>query len=229
MTDETKDTAAAPEQPVDAAVVVAADDAGVEAVAGIAVQGNQALIVAQFADMDAAKAAYYALIDAEAKRAIDIDGVLVVNADYQGKIDVQKMTDHKTRNGFLWGAVGGAVIGLIFPPTILAGAVDVGIAGAAVGKAGHVMTKSEVADELAGVITPGTSGIVALVAITAVDAVKADDPGRQGRQVGTGRRRDRGRRQGGRHGRRRLGRRLTPARTADDRRPRARAARSGLS
>ena len=34
MTDETKDTAAAPEQPVDTAVVVAADDAGVEAVAG---------------------------------------------------------------------------------------------------------------------------------------------------------------------------------------------------
>ena len=30
--------------------------------------------------------------------------VLVVKADYQGKIDVEKMTDHKTRNGFLWGA-----------------------------------------------------------------------------------------------------------------------------
>ena len=74
------------------------------------------------------------------------------------------MTDHKTRNGFLWGAVGGAVIGLIFPPTILAAAVGVGIAGAAVGKAGNVMMKSEVADELASVITPGTSGIVALVA-----------------------------------------------------------------
>ena len=67
--------------------------------AGIAVQGNQALIVAQFADMDSAKAAYYALVDAEAKRAIDIDGVLVANADYQGKVHIQKMTDHKTRNG----------------------------------------------------------------------------------------------------------------------------------
>ena len=99
MTDETKDTAAAPEQPVDATVMVAADDAGVEAVAAGAVQGNRALIVAQFADMDAAKKTYYTLIDAEAKRAIDIDGVMVVNADYQGKINVQKMTDHKTRNG----------------------------------------------------------------------------------------------------------------------------------
>jgi uncharacterized membrane protein len=176
MTDETTTTGAAPEQPVDAAVLVAADDAGVEAVAGIAVQGNQALIVAQFADMDAAQAAYYSLIDAEAKRALNIDGVLVVKADYQGKIDVEKMTDHKTRNGFLWGAVGGAVIGLIFPPAILASAVGWGIAGAAVGKVGHTMMKSEVADELASVIAPGTSGIVALVAITAVDAVTQTIP-----------------------------------------------------
>ena len=196
MTDETKDAAAAPDQPVDAAVVAVGDDLGVEAVAGIAVQGNQALIVAQFADMDSAKAAYYALVDAEAKRALDIDGVLVVNADYQGKVNIQKMTDHKTRTGFVWGAVAGAAIGLIFPPTILAGAVYAGVAGAAIGKARNVMMKSGVAEELAGVIAPGTSGIVALVSITAVDAVKADHPGRQGRQVGPGRRRDRGGRQG---------------------------------
>jgi len=177
MTDETKITASEPEQQVDAAVGVVADDYGnVDAVAGIAVQGNQAVLVAQFADMDAAKAAYYALQDAEADRALDIAAVLVANADYQGKVHIQKMTDHKTRNGFLWGAVGGAVIGLIFPPTILAAAVGVGIAGAAVGKAGNVMMKSEVADELASVIAPGTSGIVALVNITAVDAVKQTIP-----------------------------------------------------
>jgi uncharacterized membrane protein len=175
MTDETKD-AAATDEPVDVAVAAVGDDLGVEAVAGIAVQGNEAILVAQFADMDAAKQAYYALLDAEAKRAIDIDGVLVANADYQGKVHIQKMTDHKTRNGFLWGAVGGAVIGLIFPPTILAGAVGVGIAGAAVGKAGNLLMKSEVADELASVIAPGTSGIVALVNIAAVDAVKATIP-----------------------------------------------------
>ena len=177
MTDETTTPAAAPDQPVDAAVGVVTDEYGtVQAAGGIAVQGNQALIVAQFADMDSAKNAYYALQDAEVDRALDIDGVLVANADYQGKIHIQKMTDHKTRNGFLWGAVGGAVIGLIFPPTIIAAAVGVGLAGAAVGKAGNVMMKSEVADELASVIAPGTSGIVALVAITAVDAVTQTIP-----------------------------------------------------
>ena len=175
MTDETKDTAAA-QPPVDTVVAVAGDDAGIQAVAGIQVQGNQALLVAQFADMDSAKNAYYALVDAEAKRAIDIQGVLVANADYQGKIHIQKMTDHTTRTGLKWGLIGGAIIGLIFPPTIIAGAVGVGIAGAAVGKAGNVIKKSAVADELAPVIAPGTSGIVALVALTAVDAVTQTIP-----------------------------------------------------
>ena len=174
MTDETKITS---ETQPDAAVAVVEDaQGGVQAVAGIAVEGNQALLVAQFADMDTAKNAYYALLDAEAKRAIDIQGVLVANADYEGKIHIQKMTDHTTRTGLKWGLIGGAVIGLIFPPTIIAGAIGVGIAGAAVGKAGNVLKKSAVADELATVIAPGTSGIIALVAITAVDAVKATIP-----------------------------------------------------
>ena len=176
MSDETKNATATPDQPVEAVTATVTNEFGVETTAEIAVQDNQALIVAQFADMDSAKAAYNALVDAEVNRALDIDGVLVANADYQGKIHIQKMTDHKTRNGFLWGAVGGAVIGLIFPPTIIAGAVGVGIAGAAVGKAGNVLMKSDVADELAGVIIPGTSGIVALVSINAVDAVEATIP-----------------------------------------------------
>ncbi len=175
MTD-TKDKAAQQDEPVEAAAAVVGEDGSVQALGAVAVQGNQAIVVAQFADMDSAKNAYYALLDAEVKRAIDIDGVLVANADYQGKVHIQKMTDHKTRNGFLWGAVGGAVIGLIFPPTILAGAVAVGVAGAAVGKAGNVLMKSDVADELASVIAPGTSGIVALVSIAAVDAVKQTIP-----------------------------------------------------
>ena len=210
MTDEKQNAAATPDQPVDVAVAAVGDDLGVEAVAGIAVQGNQALIVAQFADMDSAKAAYYALVDAEVKRAIDIDGVLVANADYQGKVHIQKMTDHKTRNGFLWGAVGGAAIGLIFPPTILAGAVYAGVAGAAIGKARNVMMKSDVADELAGGHRPGHLGHRGPRVDHGGRRREADDPGRQGRQVRSGRRRDRRGGQAGRQGcRRRVGR-LTP-------------------
>jgi uncharacterized membrane protein len=176
MTEETPKTPEATAEPVEVVAAVVEDEAGVQAEAAIAVQGDSAIIVAQFADMDTAKIAYEALLDAEMKRAIDIDGVLVVNADYQGKIHIQKMTDHTTRNGFLWGAVAGVVVGIIFPPSILASAATVGIAGAIAGKAGNLLKRGAVADELADVIKPGTSGIVALVSLTAIDAVKETIP-----------------------------------------------------
>ena len=166
MTDKTQESG-------DVAAVAFGDATGAGV---IAVQGNYAVLVASFADMDTARIAYGALMDAESKRAIDIEGVLVVNADYQGKIHIQKMTNHTTRNGFAWGAVAGGVIGLIFPPTILVGALTVGIAGAMAGKVGSELKKGEVAKQLTDVITPGTSGIVALVAITAVDLVRETIP-----------------------------------------------------
>ena len=170
-----KDTTS-PEEPVEVAAGAVANEYGVVAEGGIAVQGSKALLVARFADMDAASIAYEGLREAESKRAIDIEGVLVVDADYQGKIKVRKLTDHHTRNGTIWGAVAGAALAIVFPPSILAGAALGGIVGAAAGKVGNVATKSELAKELADVITPGTSGIVAVVDITAVDAVKQTIP-----------------------------------------------------
>jgi uncharacterized membrane protein len=167
MTDNTTPA----DEPIVGATGVIADDQGVLAEGGIAVQGNQALLVARFADMDAASVAYEALREAEAQRAIDIQGVLVVDADYQGKIKVRKLTDHHTRKGLAWGAVAGAALAIVFPATILAGAALGGVIGAAAGKVGNIKAKSDIAKELADVITPGTSGIVAVVDITAVDAV----------------------------------------------------------
>ena len=78
------------------------------------------------------------------------------------------MTDHSTRTGLKWGIVGGVVAAVFLPATIVAGAVALGAAGAAAGKARNLSHRLDVENELAGVITPGTSGILALV--TAADA-----------------------------------------------------------
>jgi uncharacterized membrane protein len=172
MTDNKPQT----DEPVVAATGALVDDRGVVAEAGVAVQGNAALLVARFADMDSAGVAYEALRDAESERAIDIQGVLVVDSDHQGNIKIRKLTDHHTRNGLVWGAVGGAALAIIFPATLLAGAALGGVVGAAAGKAGNIKTKSDLAKDLADVITPGTSGIVAVVDITAIDAVKQAIP-----------------------------------------------------
>ena len=75
----------------------------------------------------------------------------------------QRMTDHSTRKGLKWGIVGGVVAGIFLPATIIGVAVALGVAGAAAGKARNLYHRVEVEKELADVITPGTSGILALV------------------------------------------------------------------
>ena len=170
MTDQTKT------EPVVVVAAAVGDEAGIQAEAALAVQGTAAILVAQFADMNAAEAAYEALRDAETSGRIDIDGVLVVNADHDGKIRVKRMSDHTSRNGFLWGAVAGAALAVIFPPSILAGIVAGGVAGGVVGKIGNQLKKGQVAAELASVITPGTSGIIAVLDLSAIDKVKATIP-----------------------------------------------------
>ena len=119
---------------------------------------------------------YEALLEAEIERDLRIDGVLVVDADADGKIHVRKMTDHHTKRGTLWGAVAGGALALIFPPSLLAGAIAGGVIGAAVGKVGNVVTRGQVASELATVITPGSSGIVALLDLSEVESVTAALP-----------------------------------------------------
>jgi uncharacterized membrane protein len=175
MTDSNGDSPAN----ADDAIVVAAslsDEQGVLAEGAVAVEGDHALVVARFANTTSARDVYDGLLDAELDGSLHIDGVLVVKAGDDGKLHVEKMTDHSTRTGLKWGIVGGVVAAVFLPATIVAGAVALGAAGAAAGKARNLAHRLEVEKERAGVITPGTSGILALVTATDAPAVEAKMP-----------------------------------------------------
>jgi len=172
MTDETKTT----EEPVVVAAAAIGDERGIAAEAAVAVQGTEVLLVARFADQAAAAGAYEALREAEAEQALRIDGVLVADADGYGKITIRKLTDHHTRTGTAWGAVAGAALAIIFPPSIIAGAVAGGAIGAVIGKGANLAVRNDVAKELGSVLTPGSSGIVAVMDISAVEEAKAAMP-----------------------------------------------------
>ena len=175
-------------QLVDAAVAAAADDTGAtvvgaigdetgtQAAGAIVTDYDYAVVVAAFADEDAASAAYDALKDAESAGSVQVEGVLVVKTDENGKVKVQEMTDHSTRTGLKWGAVGGVVLGIVFPPSILASAVGWGVVGGVLGKIRDVAHKSAVSEALAGTVGPNESGIVALVQAGDLDAAKAAMP-----------------------------------------------------
>jgi len=125
--------------------------------------GAYALIVADFNDTAAAMEAYELLKSVEDGRTVEIEAAVVVMKDADGNLQVQKSTDHSTRRGLGWGLVGGVVLGVIFPPSILASAAVLGAGGAAVGKAREIHHKNQLADQLQDAIAPGHSGLIALV------------------------------------------------------------------
>lgn len=158
-TNTPSDTAAAAPEAAQAGTPQAAPT---DAIA-VATDGAYYVIVAQFSDTTTAGEAYDALRELEATSTLRIDGVVVANRKADGTVELEKLTDHSTRNGLGWGVVGGIVLGALFPPSILAGAVGVGALGAAIGKIRNLGHRSELEKELEEGLAPGTSGIVALV------------------------------------------------------------------
>jgi uncharacterized membrane protein len=139
----------------------AQSDATVEAAA--VSDGAYTLFVADFPDTSTAWEAYQELESIEDGRHVEIEGVIVVKREADGTLEVQKATDHSTRRGLKWGVVGGVVLGVLFPPSILGSAAVIGAAGAATGKLREIHHRSELATELESAIAPGHSGILALV------------------------------------------------------------------
>jgi uncharacterized membrane protein len=163
MTDPvTQETAAGTDEGQDPDVII-----------GLVTDGAHTLIVAQFPQMADAEAAYQQLQDIERRSPLKIDGVVIAECDAEGKVHLGKVTEHSTKTGLKWGVVGGAILGVIFPPSIIASAAALGTAGAALGKARNVFNRKGLADQLAGVMKPNTAGIVALVEDTAVVEIRA--------------------------------------------------------
>jgi uncharacterized membrane protein len=163
MTDESTTTAAAD------ATNGAADP---DLIVGLVTDGAHTLLVAQFPTMADAEAAYQQLEEIERTSPLKIDGVVIASCDAEGKVHLGKVTEHSTKTGLKWGVVGGAVLGVIFPPSIIASAAVLGTTGAVLGKARNVLNRKGLADELAGAMRPNTAGIVALVENTAVVEIR---------------------------------------------------------
>jgi uncharacterized membrane protein len=155
--EETQQATAAAEAPADAATAGADHDYYV--------------VVAQFPNADRAAQAYEGLRRLETE--IDgISGVVIARRDAKGTIELDQMTEHSTRKGLKWGIVGGVAVGVLFPPSILAGAIGAGAVGAAIGKVRNVRTRTGLAQELEDALDPGTTGVVVLAARGAVEEVR---------------------------------------------------------
>jgi uncharacterized membrane protein len=119
------------------------------------------LYIAAYSDESAAQQDWDALKQLARDKVITIDGLVLVSRDLDGKIHV-KDNAHEPGIGAAIGAVGGALVGLIFPPSILAAAVVGGGIGAGAGAITDLVQKHGAKADLEQVLVPGSSGIVAV-------------------------------------------------------------------
>jgi uncharacterized membrane protein len=119
------------------------------------------LYIAAYTDPDAAQEDWDELKRLAKEDIIRVDALVLVRRDAEGKVHVK---DNLHEVGVVTGVglVGGALIGLIFPPSILAAAVVGGGIGAGAGGLLDHHRKREIKHDVEDSLPPNGSGIVAL-------------------------------------------------------------------
>jgi uncharacterized membrane protein len=93
---------------------------------------------------------------------IDLIDAAVIVRDAGGKVKFEETADPSGKKWAKRGAIAGGLVGLIFPPSIIASAVVGGGAGGIWGKIRDKGFKDEDLKEIGNDLTPGTSAIIAV-------------------------------------------------------------------
>ena len=119
------------------------------------------LYIATYGDADSAQADFDALKELVKEGVIFVDVAVLVSRDSEGKITV-KENAHEVAKGSMIGAAAGFVIGLLFPPALIASTVVTGAGGAAVGGLLSHHREHEIKKNVEDVLPENSSGIIAI-------------------------------------------------------------------
>ncbi len=94
---------------------------------------------------------------------IDLHDAVMLTKEPDGKIKTHETTDVSTLKGAKRGLIAGAVLGVIYPPSLIVTALAAGGVGALWGKAKDSGVKHDDIKELADSLTSGQAAIIVLV------------------------------------------------------------------
>ena len=116
------------------------------------------IYIATYSNEAAAKSDYAVVKDLHAEGLVGSYDAAVVTKDADGKVHANK-DETATRHGAWGGIAAGAVLGVIFPPSVLATAALGGVVGGVSGHLAKGMSRSDV-KHLGDFIEPGQAGLV---------------------------------------------------------------------
>lgn len=107
---------------------------------------------------DDAHADYEALLDLHAAELVGTYDVAMINKDAEGKVHVQKH-EKPTQHGAWTGIAVGAVVGILFPPSIIGAAAVGGATGGVIGHLARGMSRGDM-KELGDLLDEGQAALI---------------------------------------------------------------------
>ena len=126
-------------------------------------QGDKRVLVASFDTLGGANLAVEKLHTMEKAGLLDVENTVTVSKNAWDKLDVKQIGDVSTGQGAKIGALVGGVVGLIFPPSLLAtAALGAAIGGITAKLRGDQLDADDI-KAMAESMEPGTSMLVAVM------------------------------------------------------------------
>ena len=120
------------------------------------------LLAAVYPSQERAKTILDALWQMHRSGAITLADAAIATKSEDGKVHIQESDELTTRKGAFRGALVTGVLGLIYPPSLIASLVTGGVIGGLVGKLRDTGIKNKDMKQIADTLTPGKSAVIAL-------------------------------------------------------------------
>jgi uncharacterized membrane protein len=128
------------------------------------------VLIAAYLYEDLAKQDFDAVLKLAEDKSITVEGVVLVQKDEAGEVNVKETGDHLGRKGARLGGGVGLVVGLFAPPLLAATAVGAA-AGAVLGKFAKHRLESGIGDKMDDALPNGAGGVIAVYDAADADAV----------------------------------------------------------